>query len=101
MNGDHMGTAPYQEFCLVSPAKADQKPDLMEPKDLHELSAKSTGTAHPSVMLLFPNEKPEEMPKLEDKGNEIFFVDFKRPVIAGRDKTTIGFAARRGGPHHG
>lgn len=92
MDGDHMGTAPYQEFCLVSPAKADQKPDLMEAKELRELSAKSTGTAHPSVMLLFPNEKPAEMPKLEDKGNDIFVAAFKRPVTAGGEKTSIGFA---------
>ena len=90
--GDHMGTAPYQEFCLVSPAKDDVKPDLMEAKDLHELSAKSTGTAHPSVMLLYPNEKPETQPKLEDKGHDIFVVDFKRPVVAGSEKTSMGFA---------
>jgi hypothetical protein len=92
MDGDHMGTAPYQEFCLVSPATADQKPDLMEAKELRELSAKSTGTAHPSVMLLFPNEKPGDTPKLEDKGNDIFVAAFKRPVTAGGEKTTMGFA---------
>jgi hypothetical protein len=92
MDGDHMGTAPYQEFCLVSPAKADEKPDLMEPKELRELSAKTTGTAHPSVMLLFPNEKPEEKPKLEDKGNDIFVAAFKRPVNANGEKTSMGFA---------
>ena len=90
--GDHMGTAPYQEFCLVSPAKDDTKPDLMEAKELHELSAKSTGTAHPSVMLLFPNEKPQALPKLEDKGHDIFVVEFKRPVVAGNEKSSIGFA---------
>lgn len=92
MDGDHMGTAPYQEFCLVSPAKADTKPDLMEAKELRELSAKSTGTAHPSVMLLFPNEKPADMPKLEDKGNDIFVAAFKRPVSAGNEKSSMGFA---------
>jgi hypothetical protein len=92
MDGDHMGTAPYQEFCLVSPAKADQKPDLMETKELREMSAKSTGTAHPSVMLLFPNEKPGDTPKLEDKGNDIFVAAFKRPVMAGSEKTSMGFA---------
>jgi hypothetical protein len=91
MDGDHMGTAPYQEFCLVSPAKSDEKPDLMEAKELRELSAKSTGTSHPSVMLLFPNEKPEDMPKLQDKGNDIFVAYFKRPVNAGGQKATMGF----------
>jgi hypothetical protein len=90
MDGDHMGTAPYQEFCLISPAKADQKPDIMEAKELRELSAKSTGSSHPSVMLLFPNEKPEDMPKLEDKGNDIFVANFKRPVVASGEKTAIG-----------
>lgn len=92
MDGDHMGTAPYPDFCLVSPAKADTKSDLMEAKELRELSAKSTGTAHPSVMLLFPNEKPADMPKLEDKGNDIFVAAFKRPVTAGKEKTAMGFA---------
>jgi hypothetical protein len=92
MDGDHMGTAPYQEFCLVSPAKADEKPDLMETKELREMSAKSTGTAHPSVMLLFPNEKPDNTPKIEDKSNDIFVATFKRPVNANGEKTAIGFA---------
>ena len=92
MDGDHMGTAPYQEFCLVSPAKSDEKPDLMEAKELRELSAKSTGTAHPSVMLLFPNEKPEDMPKLQDKGNDMFVAAFKRPVNVNGEKTSMGFA---------
>jgi hypothetical protein len=64
----------------------------MEPKELRELSAKSTGTAHPSVMLLYPNEKPDETPKLEGKGNDIFVAAFKRPVNANGDKTAMGFA---------
>src|SRR5262245_247192 len=48
MDGDHMGTAPYNDFCLASPAGEDKKPDLLEVKSLHELSAKTTD-AHPSV----------------------------------------------------
>src|SRR5262245_53937551 len=27
MDGDHMGTAPFPEFCLLIPASADRKPD--------------------------------------------------------------------------
>ena len=43
MDGDHMGTAPYNEFCLLAPAERDTKPDLMDPTELHELSFKATG----------------------------------------------------------
>src|SRR5262249_22476535 len=38
MDGDHMGTAPYNDFCLACPAAEDTKPDLMEAKKLQELS---------------------------------------------------------------
>src|SRR6516164_2016548 len=44
MDGDHMGTAPYPDFCLLVPANLDQKPDLIETKELRELSAKSVGS---------------------------------------------------------
>ena len=30
MDGDHMGTAPYNEFCLLIPADKDKKPDLLD-----------------------------------------------------------------------
>src|SRR5262249_39269103 len=38
MDGDHMGTAPYPEFCLLVPANADAKPDTISAKELQELS---------------------------------------------------------------
>jgi hypothetical protein len=63
MDGDHMGTAPYAEFCLVSPAADDRKADLMEAKALQELSAKST-EGHPGVFLLFPGKGAGATPTL-------------------------------------
>jgi len=89
-NGDHMGTAPYNEFLLLSPAAKDTKPDGMEPKELHELSSNSTGSSHPAVMLLFPNTKPAEEPKLESKPNEIWVLYFKRTVDAAGAKADLG-----------
>jgi hypothetical protein len=77
MDGDHMGTAPYPEFCLLVPANIDQKPDLIEAKELRELSAKSNGGSHPTVLLLFPNEKPENNPKLENKGDNTWVLMVK------------------------
>ena len=54
-DGDHMGTAPYNEFCLFCPAAEDKKPDPLTVKDLRELSTKSTDN-HPGVFVLFPAE---------------------------------------------
>jgi hypothetical protein len=85
MDGDHMGTAPYPEFCLLTSAKTDEKPDLMEAKELRENSAKAFNGSHPGVLLLFPNEKPEDTPKLVDKGNDTWALTLKEPVsIAGQ-----------------
>jgi hypothetical protein len=91
MDGDHQGTAPYGEFCLLVPAAKDEKPDTMEAKALHELSAFATGGTHPGVMLLFPNNKPEDEPKLAAKPNAIAVLNVKRPIDANGTATTLGF----------
>jgi hypothetical protein len=90
MDGDHMGTAPYPEFCLLSPADADEKPDPMGPKDLQELSAKASGGSHPAVLLLYPNTKPADAPKLVDKGNNTWVLNWKEPVVVGKEKASLG-----------
>jgi hypothetical protein len=93
MDGDHMGTAPYSEFCLLVPAKSDDKPDPMDAKALRELSGKAvSGGSHPSPWLLFPNDKPEETPKLVDKGNGHWALSLKEPVVAGSQKGSLGIA---------
>jgi hypothetical protein len=90
-NGDHMGTAPYNEFLLLSPAAKDAKSDKMEPKELHELSSNATGSSHPAVMLLFPNPKPGDEPKLEGKPNATWVLNVKRVVDAAGGKADLGF----------
>jgi hypothetical protein len=90
MDGDHQGTSPYPEFCLLSPADADAKPDLMPAKDLQEQSAKASGGSHPSVWLLFPNEKPEDAPKLANKGGGNWVLGWKEPVTVGAEKAFLG-----------
>ena len=90
MDGDHMGTAPHTEFCLLAPAKLDEKPDTMEAKELRELSAKAIGGSHPGVLLLFPNEKPEDTPKLIDKGNNTWVLTLKEPVTVDGQKADGG-----------
>jgi hypothetical protein len=80
MDGDHMGTAPYSEFCLLVPAGVDQKSDLLEAKALREASTKAAGGSHPTVLLLFPNEKPADAPKLENKGDNTWVLMVKEPI---------------------
>lgn len=91
MDGDHMGTAPYSEFCLLCPADADKKPDLLEPKELHELSSKSTTRKHPGMMLLFPNKTPPESPVVDAKPKEHWVLSYRVPVKS-PDKSALGFS---------
>jgi hypothetical protein len=92
MDGDHMGTAPFNEFCLLAAADKDTKPDLMEAKDLHELSAKSTARKHPSIMLLFPNRKPAESPAVEARPKDHWVLSYRVGAAAGGEKTFLGFS---------
>lgn len=90
MDGDHMGTAPYPDFLLLLPAKLDQKPDLMETKELREMSAKAIGMSHPGVMELYPNEKPEDQPQVVDKGNNTWVLFLTEPVSVDNQKAAKG-----------
>jgi hypothetical protein len=88
MDGDHMGTAPYGEFCLACPAADDAKPDLMESKSLNELSAKST-ESHPGVFLLFPGKGAAAEPKLVNKGMGHWVLLVQLGATAGGKKAAL------------
>ena len=92
MDGDHMGTAPYNEFALLCPAAEDKAPDLMEVKELFELSGKSTGRKHPGVVLLFPNKTPAEAPAIEAKPKEHVVLSYRVPATAAGQKANLGFS---------
>jgi hypothetical protein len=92
MDGDHMGTAPYNEFGLLCPAGKDAKPDLMTAEELHELSTGSTTRKHPGLVLLFPNPKPAEAPVIEGKPQDHWVLSFRTPVTAGGKKSALGFS---------
>src|SRR5688572_19914028 len=70
MDGDHMGTSPYNEFALLCPAAEDKAPDLIDVKEMYELSGKSTGRKHPGLVLMFPNKAPADAPLMEAKPKE-------------------------------
>jgi len=92
MDGDHMGTAPYTEFGLFSPAAADEQPKaLASAKALQEQSSKSVvgGSGHPAVFLLVPSDKPPDEPKLVGKGSN-WVLHVKEPVNADGTKGSLG-----------
>jgi hypothetical protein len=88
MDGDHMGTAPFSEFLLMSPAAEDRKPDTMEPKALQELSGKTTN-GHPGVMLLFPGKGATAEPRLEKKEENHWVLLLLQEVKIGDKKATL------------
>jgi hypothetical protein len=92
MDGDHMGTAPYNEFALLCPAAEDKTPDLMDVKELYELSGKSTGRKHPGIVLLFPNKTPPDAPAIEAKPKEHVVLSYRVPANAGVQKAHLGFS---------
>jgi hypothetical protein len=91
-NDDHNGTAPTTDFCLVCPAAADPKPDLLEVKPLRELSAKITEGKHPSPLLLFPGKGATATPKLVDhgEGHRVLHLEIDARSGENRGKLKIG-----------
>lgn len=90
--GDHTGTTPHPEFCLMSPVAKDKSAEAIEKKDLIELSSEVNEGKHPAVLLLFPNFRKEAGPKVQAKENEVVVVNVRRAVAAGETKATLGFA---------
>jgi hypothetical protein len=91
MDGNHMGTAPYNEFCLLVPADQDASPEpLKTGKELNKLSNKASGTDHPAVLLLFPNNKPAAAPELASKGDGHYVLNAKEEVLVGDAKAPLG-----------
>jgi hypothetical protein len=90
MDGDHMGTAPNPEFCLLVRAEDDKKPDpLKDAKQLHELSIKVAATSHPGVLLLFPATDPGEAAKLVKMPENTWVVTRRLDITAKGQKATL------------
>ena len=87
-DGDHKGTAPTVDFCILCPAADDKKPDLMEAKALQELSL-SVGDDHPGVVLLFPGKGAGKVPKLVTRNKDHSVLLVELPAKAGDKKATL------------
>ena len=90
--GDHTGTTPHPEFCLICPSEEDKSTAEIEKKKLIELSSKVNEGRHPAVLLLWPNSQKDDAVKVLDKGDGVWVATNRRAVNAGEMKTTLGFA---------
>jgi hypothetical protein len=90
--GDHTGTSPHPDFCLICPADEDKTADDIDKKTLIELSSKVNEGRHPAVLLLWPNNGKDVSVKVLDKGNGVLVATIRRPVAATGGKTMLGFA---------
>jgi hypothetical protein len=90
--GDHTGTAPFQDFAVLTKASDDPKADDVELKTLVGMSRKVLDSDHPSVMLLFPNREKDDGPTVTAKEGGAWVLNLKRSVVAGCEKATHGFS---------
>jgi hypothetical protein len=91
LSKDHEGTAPHREFCVLSPAAADPKPDPLPLKKLVAQSGTATGGTHAVVMLLLPHPKPGAEPAVIRKGKAAA-VGVRATVKVGDEAAELGFA---------
>lgn len=90
--GDHTGTAPHPDFCLMCAAGDDRSAEETEKKKLIEISSRVNEGRHPAVLLLWPNHSKDDGPKILDKGEGVMVATIKRRVAAGSMKAVLGFA---------
>jgi hypothetical protein len=90
--GDHTGTAPHPDFCLMCQAKEDRSAEPIEKKKLIEVSSLVNEGRHPAVLLLWPNNGKDAGVKVISKGEGVYVATVKRAVATEDAKTTLGFA---------
>ncbi len=90
--GDHTGTAPHPDFCLMCAANKDKTADTLEPKKVIEVSSLVNEGRHPAVLLMWPNNGKDVGVKVLSKENGVYVATIRRALVAEDKKTTLGFA---------
>jgi hypothetical protein len=90
--GDHTGTSPNPEFCLMCQAKEDRTAEPIEKKKLIEVSSLVNEGRHPAVLLLWPNNGKDATVRVVSKGEGVYAATIKRAVATEETKTALGFA---------
>jgi hypothetical protein len=88
-DGNHMGVAPNPDFLLAIPAGSDPNPEQSYLyKKLVALSAKTTGTNHPSVIALDTAGDPSSV-TVNGQGTAVFTVAVPSSGASGTEKLGI------------
>ncbi len=92
-DGNHLGTAEFNYFVALVPAKLDPKPDgITDYKSLIKASSKETATEHPVILSLRPvSSEAGESPKLNAPVPEHKSVRVQIPAKAGEAKSSVTF----------
>jgi hypothetical protein len=79
-DGDHLGASPTPTFLLLIPPGEEAEPaDDLTFKEVTKMSAKTSGTNHPSPMNLADTSAQKEFPAVATNGmgHEVFYVKLK------------------------
>ncbi len=92
-DGDHLGTADYPYFAVLTPIKRDTKLDgLPNFNALVKASGKDTATGHPMILGLRPAASDAgEFPRLNEPAADHKSILVKLPAAVGDQKTEIVF----------
>jgi len=90
-DGDHQGSSEFQEFLVALAADKDKGPELLEFKQMAETSAKSIGTGHPGVFMLFPNAPPGAKTELVARPKNHWVINTKGEITVGGKKAGAPF----------
>ncbi len=86
-DGDHTGSSQFKEFVAVLLAAKDTKAQVLDYKEMVEISQKSISTGHPGVFMLFPNAKPGAAPQLAAKEMNHWVLNTKQEITVAGKKT--------------
>jgi hypothetical protein len=92
-DGNHLGTAEFSYFAVLTPAKLDSKLDgIADYKQLVKASSKETSTDHPVIVSLRPpSSEAGESPKLVEPAAEHKSILLKIPGKAGAEMAQVAF----------
>ena len=101
-DGNHLGTAEFNWFAALVPAKLDIKPDgITDYKSLVKASSKETATDHPLILSLRPATSADgNLPKLNEPAPEHKSVRVKIPGNVSGEKSELVFEVVYEGKGH-
>ena len=92
-DGNHLGTAEFSYFAVLTPVKLDTKLDgIADYKQLVKASSKETSTDHPIIISLRPpSAEAGDTPKIVEPAPEHKSILLKVPAKAGADAAPLAF----------